>query len=85
MIVVDIGNTNTVIGMYKESRLSRVYRFETKSKKFLNEIKKEIKKNNLKKYKIDYNVCVISSVVPKINTTIIKFFKKIGLKIYNIK
>ena len=35
MIVVDIGNTNIVIGLYKKSRLCRVYRFETKSKKVL--------------------------------------------------
>ena len=47
MIVVDIGNTNIVIGIYVKSKLSHVYRFETKSKKFLNSIKKTI---NEKKY-----------------------------------
>ena len=39
MIVIDIGNTNIVIGIYVKSKLSHVYRFETKSKKFLIKIK----------------------------------------------
>ena len=75
MIVVDIGNTNIVIGIYVKSKLSYVYRFETKSKKVLSKIKKTISKNNIEKYKIDYELCVISSVTPKISNTIVKFFK----------
>ena len=39
MIVIDIRNTNIVIGIYVKSKLSYVYRFETKSKKFLIKIK----------------------------------------------
>ena len=39
MIVIDIGNTNIVIGIYVKSKLSHVHRFETKSKKFLKKIK----------------------------------------------
>jgi len=39
MIVIDIRNTNIVIGIYVKSILSHVYRFETKSKKFLIKIK----------------------------------------------
>ena len=84
MIVIDIGNTNIVIGIYIKSKLSCVYRFETKSKKFLSKIKETINKNNIEKFKIDYKLCVVSSVVPKINNSIVNFFKKIGLKIYNI-
>ena len=84
MIVVDIGNTNIVIGIFIKSKLSNVYRFETKSKKFLSKIKKKVNKKNIEKYKIDYKLCVVSSVVPKINNTIVNFFKKIGLKVYNI-
>jgi len=34
MIVVDLGNTNIFIGIYKKSRLYCVYRLETKSKKY---------------------------------------------------
>ena len=55
MIVIDIGNTNIVIGLYVKSKLRYVYRFETKSKKFLNKIKKTINKNNIGKYNIDYS------------------------------
>ena len=84
MIVIDIGNTNIVIGIYVKSKLSYVYRFETKSKKFLSRIKKTINKNKIDKYKIDYNLCVVSSVVPKVSNTIVNFFKKIGLKVFNI-
>ena len=84
MIVIDIGNTNIVIGIYAKSKLSHVYRFETKSKKFLSKIKKTINKNKIDKYKIDYKLCVVSSVVPKVSNTIVNFFKKIGLKVYNI-
>jgi len=84
MIVIDIGNTNIVIGLYVKSKLSYVYRFETKSKKLLSKIKKTINKNNIDKYNIDYKLCVVSSVVPKISNTIVTFFKKIGLKVYNI-
>ena len=84
MIVIDVGNTNIVIGLYVKSKLRYVYRFETKSKKFLNKIKKTINKNNIGKYNIDYKLCVVSSVVPKISNTIVPFFKKIGLKVYNI-
>ena len=39
MIVIDIGNTNIVIGMYVKSILSYVSGFETKSKKFYIQIK----------------------------------------------
>ena len=84
MIVIDIGNTNIVIGIYVKSKLSYIYRFETKSKKLLSKIKKTINKNNIGKYNIDYKLCVVSSVVPKISNTIVPFFKKIGLKVYNI-
>ena len=84
MIVIDIGNTNIVIGIYVKSKLSHVYRFETKSKKFLSKIKITINKNKIDKYKIDHKLCVVSSVVPKVSNTIVNYFKRIGLKVYNI-
>jgi len=39
MIVIDIRNTNIVIGIYVESKLSYVSDFETKSKKLHIQIK----------------------------------------------
>ena len=39
MIVVDIGNTNVVIGIYIKSKLTYIYCFETKSEKIISSIK----------------------------------------------
>ena len=58
MIVVDIGNTNIVIGVYRKSKLHNVFRFETKSKDFLSNIKKNIKNNNIGIYCI-YNYHIL--------------------------
>ena len=38
MIVIDIGNTNIVLGLYFKKKLIKRNRFETKSKKLLTEI-----------------------------------------------
>ena len=35
MIVVDIGNTNVVIGIYIKSKFTYIYSFETKSEKII--------------------------------------------------
>ena len=42
MIVVDIGNTNVVIGIYIKSKLTYIYCFETKSEKIISLINKKI-------------------------------------------
>ena len=84
MIVVDIGNTNIIIGVYIKSTLRYIFCFETKSEKIISLINKKINNKNINKYKIDYNVCIVSSVVPEINNIIIKFFKNIGLEVFNI-
>ena len=34
MIVIDIGNSDTVIGIYKKKKLYKTYRTETKNKNF---------------------------------------------------
>ena len=84
MIVVDIGNTNIVLGIYIKSKLSHTFRFKTKSKNILHQFKKNINKKNINKYNIEYKICILSSVVPKINYSIIGIFKKIGLEVINI-
>ena len=75
MIVVDVGNTDTVIGIYKKSKLKYVYRFKSKSKKLLSTIKSKINKEIIvrdskegeefealdnKKYKLKKGMCVIT-------------------------
>lgn len=76
MIVIDIGNTNIVLGVYFKKKLIRKKRFETKSKKLLTEINKLFTKNFFLYSKFDYNECIISSVVPSITPVFIKIFKK---------
>ena len=53
MIVVDIGNTNVVIGIYIKSKLNYIHCFETKSKKIISLISKKINKKNIYQHKID--------------------------------
>ena len=84
MIVVDVGNTDTVIGIYKKSKLKYVYRFKSKSKKLLSTIKSKINKEIINKLQIEHEVCVIASVVPEINKKIIYIFKRLRFKVLNI-
>ncbi len=84
MIVVDVGNTDSVIGIYQSSKLICTYRFKSKSKKLISEIKSKINKDTIKKFQIEQKVCVISSVVPEIDKRIIYFFKKLQFKVLNI-
>ena len=58
MIVVDIGNTNVVIGIYIKSKLTYIYCFETKSEKIISLINKKINNKNIYQYKIDYKICI---------------------------
>ena len=80
MIVVDIGNTNIVIGFYFKGKISNVSRFDTKSDItfFLNKI---YNKKFFDKTKLDYKSCIISSVAPSFDKYIINFFKKYKFKI----
>ena len=84
MIVVDVGNTDTVIGIYKKSKLKCVYRFKSKSKKLLSKIKSKINKEIINKLQIEHEVCVIASVVPEINKKIKYIFKRLRFKVLNI-
>ncbi len=80
MIVIDIGNTNTVIGIFHKKTLKKSYRLETKSITIFKYLKKNFSKNKIKKIKLDDNICIISSVVPRINKKIFTFFKSISIK-----
>tara|TARA_Y100001970_G_C14175701_1_gene826816 strand:+ start:863 stop:1618 length:756 start_codon:yes stop_codon:yes gene_type:complete len=84
MIVVDIGNTNIVIGFFLNSKLIDVFRFETKSNKSFSKIKEKINSNYIKKIKLTKNNCIISSVVPEVEKKIINFFKKMQFKVLKI-
>ena len=86
MIVIDVGNTNIVIGFYTKNKLNKIIRLNTEKK--INIAKKEINKffksnkkliNNLKD-----RICILSSVVPSLNSIFIKIFQKNKFKFYVI-
>ena len=64
MIVIDVGNTNIVIGIYSGKILYKVNRFKTKDNNILQSLKTLFNHRNISKYNFDYKVCTISSVVP---------------------
>ncbi len=86
MIVIDVGNTNIVIGFYTKNKLRKIIRLNTKKK--INTAQKEINKffksnnkliNNLKdKY------CILSSVVPSLNKIFKNIFQKNKFKFFVI-
>ena len=81
MIVIDIGNTNVVIGLFYNNKLNKSFRFETNKNFLIKNIKKKFTKKFFANLKLDYKICVISSVVPPMNKKIINFFDKNEFKI----
>ena len=86
MIVVDLGNTNVVIGFYSNTKIIKSIRLKTNEFKFNNRIKFIIN-NNLKKIKSlsNIHIVVLGSVVPDKNIEIKKISKNIGYKLINIE
>ena len=85
MIVVDIGNTNIVIGIYSCKKIKKIVRIKTKEKDIIYSLKFLFNKLNVTKLNLDFKICIISSVVPFINEKIINFFKLLEFKVLNIK
>ncbi|MBP2034134.1 type III pantothenate kinase [Clostridium algifaecis] len=81
ILVLDVGNTNIVIGIYDDNDLVSVWRLSTDSKRTADEYGIQVielfKKNNLNP--LDIKGAIISSVVPNIMYSlehmIIKYFK----------
>jgi len=84
MIVIDIGNTNIVLGIYSKKKLKKIFRYDSKSILSFKEIKKKFTKTYISKINLDFNICVISSVVIGLDIKIKNIFEKINLKIKNI-
>lgn len=85
MIIIDLGNTNIVIGFFYNEKLKKIIRFNTKKFKYnlvFLKIKKILDHNKLldKSKKI-----ILGSVVPKKNLEIRKLAKKLSYKIIIIK
>ena len=82
MIVIDIGNTDIVIGIYTNNKLDKILRFNTKTKKTIELIKSRFTNQYIHRLKIKYKICILSSVVPEINNKI--FCEVKNMRFYNI-
>ncbi len=86
MIVIDIGNTNIVIGIYYKKKLNKVFRIITNKnkKKFTLEFKNFLESKEKIFFNSKNKICVMSSVVPSLNLIIKKIFKKKKIKFFII-
>jgi len=84
MIVIDVGNTEIVIGIYIKDKLDKKFRFSTKTKKTIKLIKSEFTNQYIYKLKIKHKICILSSVVPEITNKILRLFKSLKFKVLNI-
>ena len=77
MLVIDIGNTNTVLAIYKNKILIKKKRISSKPIEFKKNIKKYFENYNKKLSKLNVQKkCIISSVVPSLNILV----KNVALK-----
>ena len=78
MIVLDVGNTNIVLGIYFKKKLHKVYRISTQKdkKKFKKKIQIFLKSKEKEILKSDSKICILSSVVPSLNQLIKNYFLK---------
>ena len=84
MIVVDIGNTDIVVGFYINSKIKETTRFPSKLNYSSKKLKKIITNKLLKFSNHRFTHCIISSVVPNLNNDVVKIFKFFKLKVINI-
>ena len=84
MIVIDLGNTNIVIGIYFKKKLHKVFRFNTykNKKKFKSEFELFLKSNKKTFFNSINKICILSSVVPSLNSIIKKNFIKLKFDFY---
>jgi len=83
MIVVDVGNTNTVIGFYINNKLIKINRINTKDILLKKNLHTLFYRKIISEIKYEDRICIISSVSSS-EKTIISFFKSLDFKILNI-
>ncbi len=78
MIAIDVGNTNIVFGIYSGKKLIKVFRVKTEKnkKKFKSQFHSFMQLNEKKILKSKNEICVLSSVVPSLNSIIGDYFLK---------
>ncbi len=86
MIVIDVGNTNIVLGVYSKNKLKKVFRINTEKnkKKFKSEFENFLKLKKIFIFNSKNNICILSSVVPSLNLFIEQIFTKKKFKFYII-
>ena len=87
MILIDVGNTNIVLAVSVNKKIKNIKRVETNKKiKSINKIVSNIVKIYLNlNYLKNSKVAIISSVVPNLNSQIIKILKLYKIKVYLLK
>ena len=87
MILIDVGNTNIVFAVSDNKKIKDIKRIDTnKETKSFNKIVSKIIKNYLNlNYLKNSKTAIISSVVPSINSHIIKILKLYKIKMYVLK
>ena len=87
MILIDVGNTNIVFAVSDNKKIKDIKRIDTnKEIKSFNKIVSKIIKNYLNlNYLKNSKTAIISSVVPSINSNIIKILKLYKIKMYVLK
>ena len=85
MIVVDIGNTNIVIGFYSKKKLLFTFRLKTHEKNILQKLNQYFRLKKIDNLNLDYRNCIISSVSATPTNELINFFKILKFKVLNIK
>ena len=81
MILIDIGNTNIVFAVSNNNKIKKISRIDTNVETimFVKNVNKIIKNFLDKKFLKNSKFAVISSVVPNINTHLIKILKNLLL------
>ena len=84
MIVIDIGNTNILIGLFSKKKLNLSIRIPTNEKKLLETLNYYLNSKIISTSELDFNNCIISSVSSLPIAKITSFFKKKKINILNI-
>jgi len=87
MILIDVGNTNIVLAVSDNKKIKKINRLDINQKisifnKIVSKIVKDfLDENNLGNFKF----AIIASVVPNINSSIIKILKNYKIQVYVLK
>ena len=84
MIVIDIGNTNIVIGIYNNKKLKKIFRLKTEKITTKKKLLYYFTKNKILDTNNEIKICIISSVVIDKDKIFISFLKPYNFKILSI-